>query len=207
MTNRSQRTLETASPKRRRIRRTNMVAMSVMSLCLVLTPVQPALADFNTTVYTRGSNCSGRKDPINFVFWGPNAWWDKAGNHVQHHTGWGVPNASRQTTNVHGTCYLDGTQRASGAFYESRYHIRIFYAHYDRNYSYSVGDAHWEAAIYCGHAVPPNGFDGGKNVLRDLMRRGGHTVSTVWWGNTDRFKQCNGKYAGSDGYTVRAYIG
>jgi len=30
----------------------------------------------------------------------------------------------------------------------------------------------------------------------------GHSSYRVWWGNTQSFKQCDGDYAGSDGWTV-----
>ncbi|MGH9890961.1 MAG: hypothetical protein ACREA0_03040 [bacterium] len=133
---------------------------------------------------------------------------------MQHHTGWSNTQGSSQTNNVHGTCYTMGTQRASGDWNDDRFHIRIFYAHYTSTSSYSVGDAHWEewTARLC-HAVPENtsaqgsGFDKGKRRLKSAMSIGGHSVTDTWSGNTDTFRQCNGKYAGSNGWTSWAYIG
>ena len=49
----------------------------------------------------------------------------------------------------------------------------------------------------------------GSPLLDDELERrlvaAGHSSSRVWWGNTQSFKQCDGDYAASDGWT--AFIG
>ena len=71
------------------------------------------------------------------------------------------------------------------------------------------GDAHHEDTIvYPGcHAVDANGpdgsgFDQGRRRLRELFAAGGHGWRSQFWGNTRSFRQCDGDYAGSDGYVV-----
>jgi len=41
----------------------------------------------------------------------------------------------------------------------------------------------------------------GLRMARRLVAAG-HSSSRVWWGNTQSFKQCDGDYAASDGWTV-----
>ena len=75
----------------------------------------------------------------------------------------------------------------------------------------AVGAAHHEDLVLfpvpCGHAVDSNGsrgsgFDQGRDELRDRFAAAGHAWYRVWWGNTQSFKQCDGDYAASDGWTV-----
>ena len=75
----------------------------------------------------------------------------------------------------------------------------------------AVAGAHHEdlvlVPIPCGHAVDSNGpsgsgFDQGRNELERRFATAGHATSRVWWGNTQSFKQCDGDYAASDGWTV-----
>jgi hypothetical protein len=172
-------------------------------------PAAPAQADFSTSVYTHkgGSNCSSAVDPINFGFYGPAAWWSNAAAHVQHHSGWNNTSGSTQANRAHGTCYSMGTQRASGSSLSSRYHIRFFFAHDNgQGTYYSVGDAHYERLVPCGHAVPPDGFDNARRHLRNIMGNGGHYTTRNYWGNTRTFLQCSFTYAGSNGYVDWAWI-
>ena len=102
------------------------------------------------------------------------------------------------------------TQRASGL--GSRFHVRVRGQHQDPALGWvAVAGAHHEDLVLfpipCGHAVDSNGpggsgFDQGRDELEQQLVAAGHVSSRVWWGNTQSFKQCDGDYAGSDGWTV-----
>lgn len=74
----------------------------------------------------------------------------------------------------------------------------------------TTGDAHHEDLVMfppCGHAVDESGpegsgFDQARDELRARFTVAGHATSVVWWGNTQSFRQCDGDYAGSDGWAV-----
>jgi hypothetical protein len=170
-----------------------------------------AFAHFDSGLYTH-SNCPAdnydRVDPINVVFWDWGTW-DRAAHQIQTHTGWANDGGSTQTFVDHGDCYEMATQRASGGVLSSRLHIRLHPIHFDDALRWTtVGDAHHEDFVwYCGHAVDANGangsgFDQGRRQLRIAFENAGHGWSSRYWGNTQNFKQCDGDYAGSDGYTV-----
>ena len=101
-------------------------------------------------------------------------------------------------------------QRASGL--GARFHVRVRGQHQDAALGWvAVAGAHHEdlvlVPIPCGHAVDSNGpsgsgFDQGRNELERRFATAGHPTSRVWWGNTQSFKQCDGDYAASDGWTV-----
>ena len=44
--------------------------------------------------------------------------------------------------------------------------------------------------------------DQGRDELASRFAAAGHRTRWVWWGNTQSFKQCDGDFAGSDGWTV-----
>jgi hypothetical protein len=185
-------------------------SVCLAAVALGLVAAMPASANFSTSHYTYKTDCSTAQDPINYVFWGPSAWWSNAAAHVQHHTDWTNTSGGRQTNYAHGICYYMGTQRASGSL--SRYHVRFFWAHDDGAGRYfTAADPHHEDFVwYCGHAVDSNGsngsgFDQGRRRLNYLMGFG-HSTTTNYWGNTRNFKQCDGDWAGSNGYVGWAWI-
>jgi hypothetical protein len=184
-----------------------LIVVSASALALI----RDASAHFDTGHYTH-EDCPAsnydRVDPINFVFWD----WGTIGraeNAVVAHTGWTNTSGSAQTFVDHGACYPMGGQRASGGAASSRYHVRLHPIHADGALGWTtVGAVHHEDFVWsCGHAVDSNGpggsgFDQGRKQLRILLENGGHSWYSTWWGNTQNFKQCDGDYAGSDGYTV-----
>jgi hypothetical protein len=173
----------------------------------------PALAHFDAASrYTHRAcppSTSTRVDPLNVVFhgWGT---WGRAVSQIESHAGWAVTIGSGQFFADHGGCYAMHAQRASGN--GSRFHVRVRGQHPDPALGWTAtGDAHHEDLVAfplpCGHAVDSNGaggsgFDQGRDELRDRFAAAGHAWSRVWWGNTQSFKQCDGDYAGSDGWTV-----
>jgi hypothetical protein len=170
-----------------------------------------AFAHFDTGYYTH-SDCPAdnydRVDPINIVFWDWGTW-DRAASQTESHAGWTWTGGSTQTFVDHGDCYDLTTQRASGSVLSSRFHIRLHPIHWDDTLGWTtVGDAHHEDFVwYCGHAVDANGSDGsgfdqGRRALRIAFENAGHGWYSRFWGNTQSFKQCDGDYASSDGYTV-----
>lgn len=156
----------------------------------------PALAD-------------NRVDPVNVVFhgWGT---WGRAVSQIESHAGWRATTGSAQHFLDHATCRSLHAQRSSGQ--ASRFHVRLRGQHPDATLGWTAtGDAHHEDLVLlplpCGHAVDAtgpggSGFDQGREELRARFEAAGHAASRAWWGNTQSFKQCDGDYAGSDGWTV-----
>jgi hypothetical protein len=193
----------------RATRRFLLVVLAVSTCALVVTAA--GTAHFDTGHYThRGCPASNydRIDPINFVFWD----WGTIGraeNAIVAHAGWANTSGSSQTFVDHGACYAMSGQRASAGATSSRYHIRLHPVHADGALGWTtVGGVHHEDLVWnCGHAVDSNGpggsgFDQGRRQLRTLLENAGHSWYSRWWGNTQNFKQCDGDYAASDGYTV-----
>jgi hypothetical protein len=187
------------------------VALVVMTAALA--GGRPALAHFDSVDrYTHKScpaSAANRADPINVVFtgWGT---WGRAASQVESHVGWSATTGSGQSFADHGSCYPMHAQRASGN--GSRFHVRLRGQHKDAALGWTTtGGAHHEdlvlAPIPCGHAVDSNGsggsgFDQGRDELEHRFAAAGHQTWRAWWGNTQSFKQCDGDYAASDGWTV-----
>jgi hypothetical protein len=191
--------------------RSRAIILAGVVTAALATCVGVAFAHFNTGLYTH-KDCPAdnydRVDAINLVFWDWGTW-DRVGSQIESHAGWTNTGGSMQTFVDHGNCYEMVTQRASGSIASTRYHIRLHGIHFDDSLGWTtVGDAHHEDLVwYCGHAVDSNGsngsgFDQGRRQLRILFENAGHGWSSRYWGNTQNFKQCDGDYAGSDGYTV-----
>lgn len=172
-----------------------------------------ALAHFDATGRYTHSGCPGtpgnRADPVNVVFtsWGT---WGRAASQIESHAGWTVTSGSSQSFVDHGGCFPMHAQRASGQ--GSRFHVRIRGQHWDPALGWAAtGDAHHEDLVLfpvpCGHAVDSSGpggsgFDQGRDELARRLTSAGHSSALIWWGNTQSFKQCDGDYAASDGWTA-----
>ncbi len=152
---------------------------------------------------------STRADPVNVVFhgWGT---WGRAVSQIESHAGWTSTYGSMQSFVDHGSCRPFHAQRASSL--GSRFHVRLRGQHADEVLGWTTtAAAHHEDLVLlplpCGHAVDSNGaggsgFDQGRDELRGRFATGGHAWYRVWWGNTQSFKQCDGDYAGSDGWVI-----
>jgi hypothetical protein len=162
--------------------------------------------------YTHGGcpgTSSDRIDPVNVVFlsWGT---WGRAVSQIEAHAGWADSSGSSQAFLDHGGCYAMHDQRASGA--GTRFHVRVRGQHPDAELGWTAtGDAHHEDLVVfpapCGHAVDSDGpggsgFDQGRDELGARFAGAGHATYELWWGNTQSFEQCDGDYAGSDGWTL-----
>jgi hypothetical protein len=129
---------------------------------------------------------------------------------IESHAGWTDTLGSNQYFVDHGNCALMHEQRASGTL--TRFHIRVRGQHFDATLGWTAtGDAHHEDFVVfpipCGHAVDSDGpsgsgFDRGRDELEQRFASAGHPTYRLWWGNTQSFKQCDGDYAGSDGWTT-----
>jgi hypothetical protein len=173
----------------------------------------PADAHFDASSRFTHDDCPGttgnRVDPVNVVFtvWGT---WGRAVSQGESHAGWENTSGTSQSFLDHGSCYTMHAQRASGS--GTRFHIRVRGQHPDAALGWTAtGDAHHEDLVAfpipCGHAVDSNGpggsgFDQGRDELEARFAAAGHSTSRAWWGNTQSFKQCDGDYAGSDGWVV-----
>ncbi|MGH3110265.1 MAG: hypothetical protein ACRDQT_05030 [Gaiellaceae bacterium] len=173
----------------------------------------PALAHFDASGrYTHRScpaSAATRVDPINVVFtgWGT---WGRADSQISSHAGWSDGSGTTQSFVDHGGCFPKHAQRASGR--GSRFHVRVRGQHPDPalGWTATAGAHHEDLVLFpipCGHAVDSNGaggsgFDQGRNELERRFSEAGHPTHRLWWGNTQSFKQCDGDYAASDGWTV-----
>jgi hypothetical protein len=188
-------------------------------LGVLLAGAVPAGGHFQTAVYTFKSCDANAKrvDPINMLFyWSATA--AQTLEQIQQHSGWSSTSGSQQYFRSHGACNPKAGQRASAGSTSSRYHIRVRGTyHWAEGIGFtSVGDAHHEDFTWCtptilGHAVDKNGdqgsgFDMGRRRLRAHFQNAGHKWGRVFWGNTRNFKQCDGDYAGSDGWVVSVRI-
>jgi hypothetical protein len=191
------------------------MARFVLTLAVVaalVAPVAPALAHFDATDRYTHRACpatvANRADPVNVLFtgWGT---WGRAASQLEAHAGWPSTTGSSQSFVDHGGCAPMHAQRASGL--GARFHVRFRGQHQDAALGWvAVAGAHHEDLVLfprpCGHAVDSNGpagsgFDQGRNELERAFASAGHATSRVWWGNTQSFKQCDGDYAASDGWT------
>jgi hypothetical protein len=155
------------------------------------------------------ATAANRVDPINVLFhgWGT---WGRALSQVESHAGWTEASGSVQSFSDHGSCFPMHGQRASG--HGSRFHLRVRGQHPDRalGWAATVAAHHEDLVVFpipCGHAVDSDGpggsgFDQGRDELRDRFAAAGHASMLVWWGNTQSFRQCDGDYAGSDGWVA-----
>jgi hypothetical protein len=192
------------------MRRTATILMlAAMSMSLA----SPAAAHFDASSKYTYRECpataGNRVDPINVVFtsWGT---WGRAASQIESHAGWTDTTGSSQSFVDHDTCYAMHAQRASGS--GSRFHLRLRGQHPDAVLGWTAtGDAHHEDLVLfpipCGHAVDSDGaagsgFDLGRDELARRFAEAGHATWRVWWGNTQSFKQCDGDYASSDGWTT-----
>jgi hypothetical protein len=173
----------------------------------------PAYAHFDAgDPYTHGgcpATASNRLDPVNVVFtgWGT---WGRAASQIESHAGWRATSGTTQSFADHGGCFAMHAQRASGQ--GSRFHVRVRGQHPDAALGWTAtGDAHHEDLVMfpvpCGHAVDSDGpggsgFDQGRDELAARFASAGHSSQREWWGNTQSFKQCDGDYAASDGWTA-----
>jgi hypothetical protein len=192
------------------------IAAAVVALPALLLVAAPglALAHFDAgDGYTHAgcpATASNRVDPINVIFtdWGT---WGRAVSQIESHAGWRVTSGSTQSFADHGSCYPMHAQRASGE--GSRFHVRVRGQHPDSSLGWiATAGAHHEDVVMfpvpCGHAVDSNGaggsgFDQGRDELERLFATAdGHLVERLWWGNTQSFRQCDGDYAASDGWTA-----
>jgi hypothetical protein len=187
-----------------------LVLAAVAVLALV---ASPAFAHFDAADRYTHDACpaapANRVDPINVVFtgWGT---WGRAQSQVEAHAGWTETTGSTQSFGDHGGCFTMNSQRASG--HAARFHARFRGQHPDPALGWTTtADAHHEDLVWfpaaCGHAVDSNGpggsgFDQGRDELERRFAEAGHATRRVWWGNTQSFKQCDGDYAGSDGWTT-----
>jgi hypothetical protein len=181
-------------------------------VALALGGARGADAHFSTYLYTLKScpaSYAEQVDPINDVFYGY-ATADRTLNHIRAHTGWGDTGGSTQYFSSEGVCGEMYGQRASGATWQSRFHIRVRRTYHD-DATWGItarGDAHHEDLVwYCGHAVDKggvssglsSGFDRGRRAIYDAFFGSHDYAGAVYWGNTREFKQCDGDYAGSNG--------
>jgi hypothetical protein len=127
-------------------------------------------------------------------------------------------------------CEEDDEARAEATQYwfNSRYHVRLWFVKSTLNNEdgvvKTVGTPHHEdfiplnarnacegATSLGDHAIDQNGpegsgFDQGRRKLAQSFRITTHKVKREFWGNTERFKQCDGGVASSEGWGVVIFM-
>ena len=198
------------------------IAAALAVVVTALVCATAANAHFQTYPYTLKScpaSYDAHVDPVNFVFTrsgdGPTMV-----NAIKAHTS--LDDSTRgtvQSFSSHGVCGEMYASQATGCWNGTtlctRFHIRVKKTYEGDPYLgvTGVGDAHHEDWVQTcnygagGHAVDANGsngsgFDQGRRALRIAFENAGHGWSSKFWDNKRNFKQCDGDYAGSDGYTV-----
>lgn len=166
-----------------------------------------------------------RSDPVGVLFEGTQASALNAANQVDEHAGWSHDTeiSSNQWLWVlvgeeKYNCRETNYERASEPDWKTanRFHVRLWYVPAsDKEKRRTVGTPHhedWVEWPACGpfpgnHAVDSNGsegsgFDQGRHELKAEFLAAEHSVTSYNWGNTKNFQQCDGDYAGSDGYVI-----
>jgi hypothetical protein len=199
-----------------------VAALVVATASLLALSAGVARADFNIGYYTHDTCTnwnleSTRVDPINYVFfvWGTI---DRVHNQVLTHGyghgyNWNNRDGSPQKFISHSTCYPQDSQHADHPETSGRSHFREKAMHWDSTLGYTeIADAHHENIVWCGyifkHAVDSgtgsdSGFNKGRaNVTNEVFANTAHMTGSyqIYFGNTQPMRQCDGKYAASDGY-------
>ncbi len=94
----------------------------------------------------------------------------------------------------------------------SRFHVRLWFIPATAGHPKvrTVGTPHHEDLKICGHAVDQNGpegsgFDIGRQALKRAFVDYNHKVRSEKWGNTLLKEQCDGGWAGSNGWGVNIW--
>ena len=189
--------------------------VALLAAAAALAAAPPAASHFSSGQYShRRGDCASRVDPIGAVFYGPApagapGYTDNLASVVDHleaHTGWWDPAfGSGQWFATHGYCAYSDGERASGGASATRHHIRLRRTYdWDPVLGYTtVSTPHYEVATSCGHAVREtrdgvSGYDIARQRLVDTLGAS-HPNRVETWGNTQRFVQCNGWLAQSNG--------
>jgi hypothetical protein len=166
-------------------------------------------------------------DPVGIVFYG-SATGARTMNHIRYHTGWPIKPTLHQNFSSWGVCGKTYDEAASGRWYHSRYHVRVRKTARRTSLvgTTTLSTPHHEDYLkgrsihpFCTHPVDkggvgPNGgglmsgFTQGRDELFSRMVSSSHHNNTAWvqWGNTREFRQCDGDYAGGDGWVVYVLV-
>ena len=158
----------------------------MLALATLLVAAPTTHAHFESAPYNYGDGaCTQAVDPINFGFYGDQAWASKSSYMFGFHLGWGETNVeSGKYFFDHGVCEYQHFARASGTFYQTRFHTRghRLRERDTRNRWETVTGTHFEDITnseginpFPCHAVRennPDGTGGGFNYARDEARRG-----------------------------------
>lgn len=197
----------------RAFRTTLVAAFVVLALGAASARAFPDWSAPYSTDAGNSCNTTGWVDPVTIVFNGDQANAVNAKNSVEAHLGWYNDSGSGQDLLVRVTssggfvCAQFDFQRASAGALSDRKHIRMWRIPSSADANKKVaGTPHVEDWVFgdgCfSHAVEPNGSDGsGFDKGRRSVQNGfaDHGTSNANWGNTRNFRQCNGRYAGSNG--------
>lgn len=165
--------------------------------------------------YSTGTNCTAPVNPIDVVFYDyggldPSSTGARAHgytlSHLEYNAGWDQEQTivtQPQSFSDNGYCEQNDGDVADALVFQTRNHARLDDIKSRTWGDTSVGTAHFETIMDCGHVVRKtisgtSGFDMARGTLWDKL--GGHHFTFVqYWGNTRPFTQCNGDVAASNG--------
>jgi hypothetical protein len=205
-----------------------VVALMASLLLVALTPLDAkAIGIGESGFYSMsGSSCpsNGHVDPVGALFYGSQGHSANVASQIAIHAGWNHGSAGDQWLWVHlgaGNygCRQTNHHRADHADVppSGRFHIRQWFVPATQGSSVkkTVGTPHHEDFVWTcappSHAVDKNGsqgsgFDQGRHELKQAFIAGNHNVTSEYWGNTANFHQCDGDWAGSDGWGIRVPV-
>ena len=208
--------------------RLNFVALAglVIFLFIALSTV-PAMAsatvDIGSYWYSSSSSdCHGGTDadPIGVLFRGRRGSASNVAHEIKFHSDWNYDVHKEQHLKVNAGNNEFQCREANESVANKpdippsgRYHTRLWFVPATNGSSMlmTVATPHHEDLTSCGHAVDQNGpegsgFDKGRRSLKQWFENTAHSVEQInpeEWGNSVTMHQCDGGWAGSDGWGVR----
>ncbi len=209
-----------------RIRLDFLTVIGFAAMLWVALTAVPATSDAEApwqNAYGYSTSCTNYNtiDPVGVLFRGKRASAVNSRDEIKFHSDWNYDVHKEQhlyVKNKFGTFECREADRSVANKPDfppsGRYHTRLWFVPHTNgsNDLWTVGTPHHEDLELCGHAVDENGsegsgFDRGRHSLRIWFQTSRHTVKTgEKWGNTETAKQCDGGYAGSDGYGITVYL-
>ncbi len=193
---------------------------ALLTCVLVLAPATVASADvsFNGYDHKNNNTCAGtgsRQDPVTVLFAVGatySTFSSPVGNSIAVHVGWGSssPNDNPFGSSSHlytHSCKPPSGVNQSGPALSNRWHVRHYKNDdHDATWGYvAYGTPHFDTLCgVTGHAA--SAFTTGRaHIVNGYTANGHANHGTFWKGNTGVVQQCNGTYAGADGYVTRVH--
>ena len=203
----------------RRVLRHLLIVAAVVVGAALFVPVAAADHYQYWDGYSYGnSTCTDRKDPVT-VFFVKHGFTSYTNDNIKHHTSLDAgssPGAQKFWRS--GQCLSQTIDRSNCVIIVcNRKHIRGRLSAFSTSvHGWQHGTTphveQWKPLPPCwgNHAVNGNGpngsgFDQGREYFRARFNPS-HGVSFYYWGNTQSMQQCNGNWAGSNGWVINIFL-